>query len=200
MANNNPDTAVAHWRSMAASERAVRVAQGYDRELWLNVFHRRIEVQRKAVQQQHKRDACQAETGEAHHRSPPYAALGAALRQAERFYWELLGSLPSIVPSSPVLACLAPEARIEDLAMLTSYHIQQEWPTGEDDLEGAAVATASRALLYLGDVRVTATICRAHESKRFPPCGMLLSLKPGSLVCAGCTVSPRALRARRGTA
>ena len=43
------ETAAEQWRDVSPAQRAAAIRSSYDRDIWMTVFHRQIEAQRRAL-------------------------------------------------------------------------------------------------------------------------------------------------------
>ena len=146
MNNITVETAAEQWRDVSPAQRAAAIRSSYDRDLWMTVFHRQIEAQRRALLRGGSEAAVTAAA----------ATLAATLSHAERFFEAVLASLLALAPANPVLRSVVTAQQQKQRALCAAAHWEasQQPMLGADqlELERAAVAAGGRALVYLGDI------------------------------------------------
>ena len=140
------ETAAEQWRDVSPAQRAAAIRSSYDRDIWMTVFHRQIEAQRRAL----LRGGTEASVTAA------AATLAATLSHAERFFEAVLASLLALAPANQVLRSVVAAQQQKQRALCAAAHWEasQQPMLGADqlELERAALAAGGRALVYLGDI------------------------------------------------
>lgn len=138
-----PDKAAEMWRELPSDAKAAAIRRSFDHEVWINVLHRSIETQRRALR------GAKLPGNE--------SKLSEVLCHAESFFLAILASIPALLPHHSVLGrivCGSDGVELQCGVNIVALEMCQgsARKAGDQQLERCALVAACRALIHMGDV------------------------------------------------